>query len=52
MWAMIGGGDTQGLQAGKTFFELYAPSGGGDAKTFSIPSTSAPFEPPGETFTT
>ena len=28
-------GDTQTLLAGKNKFELYALSGGGDAKTFS-----------------
>ena len=53
VWTIIDGGDTKTLLAGKKKFELYALSGGWDAKTFSIPLTraSAPYEPPGETFT-
>ena len=57
MWTVIGGGDTQTLLAGKTKFEFYALSLSGDAKTVvfpngnAIPSTSAPYEPPGENFT-
>ena len=48
----LSGVDTQILPAGKKHFELHVLSGGGDAKTLSIPSASAPYEPPGEAFTT
>ena len=68
MLTMLGGRDTQTLLDGKKNFELYAHTSGGEAKTFwfSLPlsasagtisgtgsaGASAPFEPPGETFTT
>ena len=52
---MLGGGDTQTLLDGKYNFELYALPGSGDTKISDFPlllNASAPYEPPGETFTT
>ena len=52
VWTIICSRDIQTLLAGK-YIKLSALSAGGDAKNFLYPSTSAsaPYEPPGETFT-